>query len=66
MKQEVFVFYWAKSDVKFIGLRHFNLQDLVRFVYLTALSVAQFVITKQGLYPLDHDFRSVIIIIVVE
>jgi len=64
MRQEDFVFYWTKSDVKFIGLRHFSLQDLVCFVYLTALSVAQSVITRLGLYPLDHDVRSVISIVV--
>jgi hypothetical protein len=64
MRQEDFVFYWAKSDVKFIGLRNFSLQDLVCFVYLTALSVAQFVITRLGLYPLDHDGRSVISVVV--
>ena len=60
MWQEVFLFYWPKYDVKFIELRHFSVLDFVYFVYLTALSVAQFVIATQGLYPLDHDVRSVI------
>lgn len=64
MRQEVFVFHRAKSDVKFIGLRHFSLQDLVCFVYLTALPVAQFVITMWGLCSLDHAVRPVISIVV--
>jgi hypothetical protein len=52
MRQEVCVFCWTKSGVKFIGHRHFNSQILVCFVYLTTHSVAPFRITKQRLYPL--------------
>jgi hypothetical protein len=41
-----------------------SLKSFAYVVYLTTLSVVSFVITKQGLYPLGLDIRTVISVVI--